>query len=139
MIVKQLRRKFPGSWSCALLLQNDKDTIKRSKMPRTSVKGTIPADNGKPRSADEEERAHNEHTDPYRDNDAACTRTIRTHGSKFNSRKCYGVKRMERSSVEYSETGKFSAWRMNEGRLSLRSLGDRTKHLYTTCSSLLIG
>jgi len=38
-----------------------------------------------------------------------------------------GIVQMERSSVEYSETGKISAWRMNEGRLSLRSLGDRTK------------
>ena len=57
-------------------------------MPRTSVCSTIPADRGGNRSADEEERAHNEHTDPHRENEAARMRTTGSHGTKFKSRKC---------------------------------------------------
>lgn len=56
-------------------------------MPRTSVCSTIPAGSGSNRSADKEERAHDEHTDPHRENEAACMRTTATHGTRFNNRK----------------------------------------------------
>ena len=57
-------------------------------MPRTSVRNTIPTDGSGNRRAEEEEYAHNEHTDPHREHEAERMRTPGTHGGKFNSRKC---------------------------------------------------
>ena len=52
-------------------------------MPRTSVRSSIPAGRGKNRSAEEEERAHNEHTDSHREDEAECMRTFGNHSSKL--------------------------------------------------------